>query len=254
MADPEIIEPAALAAPQVAVTETPEFKAALALAVEAATKTATESILAQLQGAMATAPVSASTDTDALFQKMALAIADISDQGTNRKRVAPEILARRAAEAQRMDDLLKKAYDEGVLPAYTLVAKVYLNETFIEPYQPGKGNRAGEMIPTEIDWAGPPNMAMRPLNDAAKEIYDAFLGSIGSAADMPGTAPAQYWTTNRGLIVKGRAPVTPQAKAISQNEDTLLVRGGTSNPMAPAINVLGTIAKPAIRQNYERAV
>src|SRR5271157_2329418 len=49
----------------------------------------------------------ASTGDDGLVERLALAIADISDQGTNRKRVAPEILAQRAKAHVKMVELLK---------------------------------------------------------------------------------------------------------------------------------------------------
>lgn len=192
----------------------------------------------------------AAPDMDAfasMFDRMAMAIAEISDQGTARKRVAPEVLAQRARAHEKMVKLINTARDNGEEPEYRLVAKTYLSEQFIEPFMPGPDKRP---IPTEIIWKGSPNQAMRPLNDVARRIYAAFIESVGTQEKLNGADNRPFAMTPGGVVVKG----LPAAARREIPQDLLtddLKLTNQKDPTAPFVHVLGTVASPA-RQNVVR--
>ena len=239
-------------APAPNVFESAEFKRAVA------DETAKQ--LAALRGK--DAPVPGEGPEMSVFRNMALAIAEISDQGTDRKRVAPEILAARAKAHARMIEEIMAMRDrvekgvEGALPIYCLIAKFYVNEVLIDPYRVDPFTH--QTVQTQITWDGVPPPALRPVNEAARRIHDLYLASIGSTGlDVP---IAPVWTTGKGRIVTvdgGGAPqsrktindpsdVRPQVgAALSDFNNRFAVVG--VDPRADAINVLGTIA-PAARR------
>jgi hypothetical protein len=240
------------------ITETPEFKAAL----DAALAKAVPEIVAQI--AKQGAPIGAGSNEEAtaLFSKMALAIAEISDQGSNRKRVAPEVLAQRAAAKERCIRLIDDAREHVLearrqkdgkveakwLPEYRVVAKIYFNERFIEPFKrlPDKTIASNEIV-----WTGIPNEALRPINDIAKKIYAEFRLSIGSTEKLATSDNRPVYITAQGLVVKGDPPkrregLTQELPAFAEEMD---LKHDNNDPSAPFINVLGTIAAPA-KQNF----
>ena len=82
------------------MTETAEFKAA----VQAAVAAALPDILAQIKGSAA-----AEGGDEGFARALAMEIAQLSDQGTGRKRVAPEVIAARDAARKRMVTLIAEA-------------------------------------------------------------------------------------------------------------------------------------------------
>lgn len=241
------------------VTETAEFKAAVAAAVAAALPDAVKSAVSQVQaemlaaataqdkrkGGKAEAAVPAVADGGDFVERLALAIAEISDQGTSRKRVAPEILHARAEAHKRAVARLMKAREDGEKPEYRLVSKVYLNERLIEPFMPGPNKQP---IPTEIIWLGMPNEAMRPINDVAKEIYAEFRASIGSTEPIKGQDNRPLWMTPGGVVIKGDARNQRREVAAAVAFDDDLGIKNQNDPTAPFIAVLGTVHPPA-KQN-----
>jgi len=250
-----------------AIAETPEFQKAVA---EAAAKAAAAAVAEIMKGNAA--PVTADAATKSLFSEMALAIAQMNNQGTSRaKPVAPEVMQQRLAAAEKATALLaeihhnlKKARESGDAkrtaewsPEYRVVAKVYFNERMIEPFRKAEA-RGAPPIPQEIVWTGMPNDALRPLNVIAEKLYDLYRESVGAAPRLKavsgpnGGQVAQdsrpYWMTPGGLVVKGDPP--PKAFVASQHEfkDDLGVRDN-DDPSAPFVHVLGTIANPA-RRNF----
>ena len=239
------------------MTETPEFKAAVA---EAAAKAAADAI-AQLTKAGSLGAGALGDDATALFSKMALAIAEISDQGSNRKRVAPEILAQRERARAHCVELVMdaqehvktarakgdKATETKYLPEYRLVAKVALNERLIEPFRrlPDKTVAANEIV-----WTGIPNEAMRPINEVAKKIFAAFKESIGSMERLATADNRPLVVTAAGLVVKGDPPKRREgfSESVPSFKDELEVPDN-NDPNAPFVRVLGTVADPA-RQNF----
>lgn len=252
-----------------ALTETPEFKAALAAAVADAVKDQKDQldgVITDLRHMVATVQTPAAGPQDAsteqLFRGLALAIAEIADQGTNRKRVAPEILAGREMARQKMGELIMEArkLPKDRQPRYRLVAKVYIKEQVVDPYQRNHDKR---MVPTEIVFTGAPNEAMRPLNQSAKDIYAQFVASIGGVAAVRSAPPA--WMTDQGLVIMGAGPASAGARGLAKGPVDLdpdsipdVGNGGTADsddfevldqddPRLPEIRVLGTVAAPARR-------
>lgn len=198
----------------------------------------------------------------------ALATAEIADQGTSRKRVAPEILARREAAAKRCRELVaearRKSSDAHVagdqaekerwMPTYRVTSKVYFGERLIEPWRRLPGQGAG-VVAQEIVWMGVPNDALSPINETAQEIYAAYRESVGSTEQLrsvkgPHGGIAEqdnrlFWMTPGGLVVKG----DPPPKMFVGTSPEMNVRPQDNNdPNAPEVFVLGTVAAPA-RQN-----
>lgn len=226
-------------------TNTVEFQDAVNKAAEAAA--------AKIMAAMATKISAAPQGPDQNFaEQLALAIAQIADQDTNRKRVPPEEIARRNAARDRMHELIQHARATGQRPEYRLIAKVYLSERFIEPFTLGDDKK---VRPTEILWPGVPNEAMQPLNDCSKEIFAAFKESIGGQTGrVKGESTKGHWITPGGVVVKGDAP---RRRAVGDGQapedyfsgDDVMVKnddvGSPNDPTATHVRVLGTIAAPA---------
>lgn len=232
-----------------AILQTPEAQKAIAEAVASA-------VAKQSGGAML------GEETRKLFSDMALAIADMSHQGSGRVRpVAPEVMGQRLEAAHKMHELiaevgrhLKRAKDSDDselmkkwMPRYQVVAKIFFNETFIEPYT--KAPRPGDPpIPSIITWSGPPNDALVPLNDIAKKIKALFKESVGTAAKLePISGPnggqvapdkRQYWMTFEGRVVQGSPP--PRARVLDALSDDPDYKP-QNDPTAPFVNILGTV-------------
>jgi hypothetical protein len=233
------------------LSDDPEFKAAVKAAAKA-------EVAELLNGARP--QIEEGGDVNDILRTLALSIAEISDQGTNRKRVAPEILARRDMARKDMIELIREAREAKASPEYALVAKVYLNERFVEPYRWGD-NRKAEQV--HIVWNGVPNEAMRPVNDVAKKIYGKYRESVGSvdAKEIKGIDLRPMWITNGGLVVKGAISTRRQVGTIDHIEDgsadapvfddELAIVGAPRtigamiDPSADSVNVLGTVAAPA---------
>ncbi len=230
-----------LEAPAVSVTETAEFKAA----VEAAVAEGIRRALAALPAgsALASSQGGAARGTEILFRQMAMAIGEIADQGTGRKRIAPEILAQRHAARARMEALISKARRDGGIPVYDLRAKVYLDEVLIDPIDVGADH---VHRPTQIEWPGVPNEAMTPVNAVAQEIHAAFMASIGSVVTVVEDGPMM--ATPGGLTIVGRGkPAVKSAGDGGTAGEGLKVNRHGRNPAAlgKSVRVLGTVAEPA---------
>jgi len=240
------------------LTETPEFKEAVTKATQAAIASALPEIVAELAKAKGGLPISAGEQTWA--EGLAMAIAQLTDQGTGRKRVAPEIVKAREEARKEMTRLIieaktfhDKARAEGkeeiarsYLPLYQLRNKVYLEEILIEPVYIDMATKAPR--PTEIGWPGVPSEAMIPVNDVAKGIHEAFSNSIGSTEWQK--KPDTFGITAGGLVVKNGA-VQPKRGLPSENGNIdpsglTIHRGGrTGDKNFKEIPILGTVAQPA---------
>lgn len=231
-----------------AMMATPEFQEAVQ---KAASKAAAEAVASL---AKASNGMNVDDATKAFFSTMALQIAEISDQGTSRKRVAPEVLARRAAAAEKCAKLVTETRLKGLKPEYQVVSKIYFGERIIDPWrrQPDK-----TVVPQEIIWTGIPCEGLKPLNDIAHDIYALYKESIGSTEKLksikgshggivaPDNRPP--WMTPGGLVVKGDAP--PRL-AVGQPQDHSPEAADNNDPNAPEVRILGTVAQPA-RRNYQ---
>lgn len=195
-----------------------------------------------------------------LAESLALAIAEVSDQGTNRKRVAPEILASRAKAHEKLVALLTEARDKGNaaldandsieagrwLPEYRVVAKTYLTDRVVEPWRRGANN---DMQPTEIIWRGYPNNSLRPLNAIAAKLFSVYQAWIGTEGLL--RADASFMTPG-GVVIKGEAPAGSRLNIADELlTPDLEVLSNPTDPTATHIRVLGTLAEPA-RQNVAK--
>lgn len=236
----------------------PEFKAA----VDAAAAAATQRVLEGLALARNSNPDGDTTALEGFAKGLALSFAELADQGSNRKRVAPEIVARREAARSRMFDLLIRGNANGwpVKPEYRVVSETYLNEQLVKPYRSDPATKKVE--PVEIFWTGAPNECMRPLNEPAREIYEEYMLSIGgptvvaknSKGETLATDGRAVTVTPGGLIIKGqesaRRTVSNLADSNNANpfNDSLGMKGFHNDPRATEVHVLGTVAPPA-KQN-----
>ena len=233
-----------------AILQTPEAQKAIAEAVASA-------VAKQAPSGMAL-----SSDSRQLFSEMALAIAEMGNQGSGRVRpVAPEVMAQRQEASRKLHALLaevgghlKRAKDSDDaalmtkwMPRYQVVAKIFFNETFVEPYT--KAPRPGDPpIPSIITWSGPPNDALVPLNDIAKKLKQLFKESVGTAQKLePISGPnggqvapdkRQYWMTFEGRVVQGSPP--PRARVLDALSDDPDYKP-QNDPTAPFVNILGTV-------------
>jgi len=241
-------EAAANSASAGVITESPEFKAAVA----AAAAEAVQGIMAALTAgreASGTAAAPAASIDNQFAEGLAMALAQLTDQGTSRKRVAPEVVRKRAEARALMENLIIQARAEGRVAKYQLRNKVYLDEVMVDPNWVNPASKAVEK--TEIEWPGVPNEAMIPMNDTAKEIFSAYVDSIGSVVSVVPPVP-QYVTPN-GLTINGRAPARRGSNLTSTGQDApagVGLRIGHKDVPGQyrEINVLGTIA-PAARQS-----
>lgn len=221
-----------------------ELKAMIAEGAREAAKSAVTEVTTELMAKAAKDGGASLPDFGAMFERMAMAIAEISDQGTSRKRVAPEILAARASAQARCIKLINEARAAGLDPEYKVIAKTYLSERFVEPWQPGPNKQP---IQTEIIWKGMPNKAMRPINDVAKAIYAAFDESIGTQEHINGLDNRQHYMTPGGVVVKGDPKVSRREIPAEMLEDVKITNN--SDPTAPFVQVLGTTRQGRARQN-----
>lgn len=244
---------------EAAMTQSPAFKAA----VQAALQDALVPLMAQLQAARANAGTEGNDGDRSLMRELALSLAELTNQGTGKVKVSPEVLMKREQARERMTNLIIAARAEGKVATYQLRNKIFLNERLIEPFWI---NSAHQSQPTEIDFLGVPNDAMVPVNDVAKEIFQAFKDSVGTVHSVKGVenglpAEDRLGITRGGLVVRnsainaGIARATPEApvwdgKPMPAYEEgpgyePLRVHSDAAKGKFTDVNVLGSIAPPA---------
>lgn len=205
--------------------------------VEAKVAKAVEKILGTLNTAREGAGTTAQGGDMQFAQGLALAIANLANQGQNAKvYVDPAVLAERAEARERMTDAIIAAQAENRLGRYQLRSKVFLNERLIEPFWMDKQTSR----PTEIEWSGVPSEAMVPLNETAKEIHKLFLASIGSKTDLY-TPDGKAKLTPRGHVVIHGRPAAARATAPGYTDSLNLPSGRTPDGL---LHVLGTVVAP----------
>jgi hypothetical protein len=238
------------------ITDTPEFKAAVQEAAAAAVAIA----MAALKESNP-----ASNMQEDLFRQMALNIAEMTHQGSKKdKPLDPRIIALRAAAQERLDTLLletrekvhaareatykdentRQAAIRRLMPKYTCVSKVMLDDRVINPFRRNPATKAAESV--EFYWLQEPNHAMRPLNEAARKIFAEFRESRGERSKIEKAAVKPLWMTDNGLIIEGAN--APQRREVAIPSD--LDMPEAKDPEAPYVAVLGTIHEPA-QNNYQ---
>jgi hypothetical protein len=233
--------------PRVALTETPEFKAAVAKAAS----DALAELLPSLQEARKQHGTADEGSDPTWMRALAMEISQLTDQGTGRRRVAPEILQSRQAAREKMTNLIIEARAASKKATYRVKAKILLADRVVEPFWIASDHTAQ---PTIIDWDGVPNEAMVPENKTATAIHNAFMESIGSSARVvPEDALA---ITPGGLIVHGGAASISSGRRQVKDAEPKHTGDATSeqglnihNKNAPGRfvekRILGSIADPA---------
>jgi hypothetical protein len=181
---------------QASITETPEFKNAVA---EAAAN-AVAKMVQDLKDSREKHGTEGEASDPTWMRALAMEISQLTDQGTGRKRVAPEVLQSRQAAREKMTKLIIEARAAKKVATYRVRGKVVLANRVVEPFWIASDHTAQ---PTVIDYDGIPNEAMVPENKTAKGIHEAFMESIGSSVRVvPEDALA---ITPGGLVVHGGA-------------------------------------------------
>lgn len=217
------------------------------------TQDITATILAQLAATNATAPDSS---LKATMDMLSMSLAQLTDQGTGKKRIAPEVIVAREKAHDRMVVLINEISARGGKPLYQLRGKVLLDEVLVDPQYIDQFHRAQ---PQQIIWPGIPNEAMDPLNEDAKAIYAEYREWIGGGSPRDlGVAKV----TARGLVVMQRGPAVfkddmgealgPEAQHVgvpgSSGTGGLQIPGRGQAGQYVEKRVLGTVAEPARQQ------
>ncbi|MBB3453898.1 hypothetical protein FHT86_002154 [Rhizobium sp. BK313] len=239
-------------APTASVTDTPEFRKALAEATAEALANMRDGLLAEFArmreeaGPESSSSHSGPADTN-WMQALAMSIADISHQGTGRKPVAPQVIKAREDARELMFQRIAEARRNGIVPTYQLRNKIYIDEQLIEPMFTTADHVAR---PTVIDYPGVPNEAMKPVNEVADGIYSAFMASIGTSEKVIEDSP--LYVTTGGVVVHGRpparrsnGPAEPQSVGNGQIDGGLRVKHRDAPGQFVETNILGTVARPA---------
>lgn len=225
-----------------ALLQTAEGQAILSAAVEAATARLM-SELGHERSAANTQPV----DGDRRFaRELAVAIGEMSDQGAKLKKVSPAEMERRKNARTRMEQLLVEARAEGVVPEYELNRAVYLDEVLVPPTYIDRNHVTRR---TQIAWPHVPNEGMSPSNPVAKNIFHAFMESIGGATQNINRAPATPEPVSAadesGLRVLHKDSVKQAPQVGKPRHNDLQIIGRNMPGVVEETRVLGTIAAPA---------
>lgn len=245
-----------------AMTSSPEFQAAVSAQVSAAL----ENLLPKLAEARATAGTAPETGDRTLMRELAMSLAELTNQGSGRVKVSPEVLQKREAAREKMVNLIIEARAEKKVPTYHLVNKIFMNNRIIEPFWVHPSTKAVEN--TELDFWGIPNDAMVPVNDTAKTIFVAYRDSLGTVHGITGVAnilPGMdaLGVTAGGLVIRNSAVTDvarrrtpevstsgPMESAYEESADThdfqpMTLKQDAHKGQYKDVNVLGTIQQPA---------
>lgn len=200
--------------------------------------------LASFRDSFSPGIASALTDKGAM-DGLAMAIAGITDQEVGRKRVPPEVMAKRIRAREDMEKLIGETLQRGVQPVYGLTQPCFLGEQMVQPYWSDPATKTVKQ--TEVGWWSVPNEFMHPKNEEAKAIHILFLESIDSHKKHG----ANLRVTVGGLVVRsggmdptgGRGTAPRVGRDI--NEPSLVGRNGDRPEVQTRI--LGTLM-PAARQ------
>lgn len=230
---------------ELSIAKTDEFKQAVK---EAAAKAVAE-LLAQSRKEHGT---DSEASDPTWMRALAMEISQLTDQGTGRKRVAPEIMRSRQESHDRMVKLIIDARAAKKIASYKVRAKTQLADRVVEPFWIDNLHTAQ---PTIIDWDGIPNEAMVPENKTAKVIYEAYQGWIGSTTKV--VPEDELAITPGGLVVHGGAASmsggrrrigTPEAKQTGGDgapDGGLNVHHKNEPGRYVEKRILGSIATPA---------
>jgi hypothetical protein len=244
---PEVTAPAFTVPP----TEAEAFR-------EAVKEAAAEAVAKLLKDAREREGTESSPSDPTWMRALAMEISQLTDQGTGRKRVAPEVLRSRQLASEKMVKLIVEARAAKRMATYRVKAKTLLCDRVVEPFWIASDHTAQ---PTMIDWDGIPNEAMVPENKTAKAIYDAYKASLGSVERV--VPEDTLAITPGGLVVHGGAASISGGKRQVRSPDPEARQTGADDEGAGGLNIhhtnkqgravetriLGSIAQPARQQN-----
>lgn len=223
------------------LTETEEFKAAVAAATQAIEQRILQQIGAIRENTNLTPP---SDDAERFARVLSAQLAELIDgdrrrQGQAARLSGEEIEARREA-TERMERLLTEAFANDQEPQYDVMRPMYLEEQLVEPTWQNAATKI--LMRRQIVWFGVPNEFMAPANKVAEEIHAAFLRSVGGA-----TAPINRPDLGRPkLKIVGSSDVEgPPAVGKPKTIGMLKLLGDTVQGQITETRVVGTIAAPA---------
>lgn len=247
-----------------AMTNSPEFQAAVASQVSAAL----EPLLAKLGDARVAAGSAPEGGDRSLMRELALSLAELTTQGSGKVKVSPEVIMLREESREKMVALIIEARAEKKVPTYHLANKIFMNNRIIEPFWVHPSTKSVEN--TELDFWGIPNEAMVPANDTAKAIFKAYKGWIGTihgvdsvANRLPGNDALSV--TPNGLVIRNSATVDkrrqmevpafeapkegPMQSAYDDSDthdfQPMTVKQDGVKGQFKNVNILGTIQDPA---------
>lgn len=254
------------------ITSTPAFEMALAAKtaeIHAQISAEMKAEFAKILGDAKAQPSSDAGDMTAMARSIALAIAEMTNQGSGKKTVAPAIMEARSRSHDKMVELLMAARElaQKDRPKYRLITSIWAKDRLVHPFHTIPGSKT--QVPTDIYFVGVPSLGMRPINAVAKKIFAAFMGSIGNGESEVPFVVKPIWVTDSGVIIAGTAPQTmaahgrvmevdttydvddamgaPGAVGTGDAEDDDMSFVNQNDPRANEVYVLGTIAKPASR-------
>lgn len=225
----------------------PEVQQLIADATAKAVAAATEDLLAKLAAKREAAGTEPQTGDQALMRQLAMAIAEVSDPGNQRKRVSPEVMEARREGAARMESLVLDYAARGIVPEYELTRAVYLAEELVPATYTDRDHVQRR---TRIEWPGIPNEGMVPHNEPAREIFGAFMQSIGGATknvtrESPMLSGKGETGNQSGLKVLHK-PEVREGSPVSKPRNSGVTKVGrrqAGDVIETA--VLGTVAEPA---------
>lgn len=229
--------------PAEAVMASPEIQALIAAEVAKATA----EIVAKLEAARGTIPADSGGDKK-FAEHLAVSIAQLIDQGNPRAKrsVAPELLASREAARLRMVQAIVDARAQNREAEYKLVGEVYLSETFIAREYTGDDHKSRQRV---IIWPLAPNLAMRPNNETAAEIFRHFCAWIGHTVEDKG----QHDPLIAGFRILDETAASTQTGAGegALRQDGVRIRDNvTPGHYQDGVRILGSVAEPARPNPY----
>ncbi len=225
------------AAEPIQFAETPEFHAAVADAVAAALESKTAEIIERLAEQRGSA-----AGGDASFARvLAAEITALVDRDRRGPaRVPAKEMERRHVAREKMESLLSQAYTQGLEPEYEVHRTCYFDEQLIDPTWVDSQH---VLRRTRISWGMVPNEALVPVNDVARDIFEAFVASIGGA-----TAPINRPDFGRKSLKVHHRDGLDDGPVVGKGQPTgaLKILGRDNGPGEIRLtNVLGTVAAPA---------
>lgn len=174
---------------------------------------------------------------------LAVAIGEMTDQGSNKKKVPAEEMEKRREARERMETLILDARANDDVPEYELTGAVYLDEVLVPATYIDNTHIRRR---TKIAWPNVPNEHMAPANEVAKAISRAFMRSIGGATLVAQKETSTLKVRDGGLSILHKESVEKSAPEVGRPRggDLRVLRKQSEGEIIET-NVLGSIADPA---------